>query len=670
MKMESKVLIVGEAKKQMRLAGPLIVANVLLFFLQVISIMVVGHLGELALAGSAMAISFTTVTGFSMLMGMGGALETLCGQAYGAKQYNMLGVQLQKAILVLMTSCIPVAFLWYFTGEILLFLHQDPSISETAGIYARWMLPSLFAYGIVQCEIRFLQAQNIVTPLMLSSGATALLHAASSWALVYKTGLGFKGAALAASVSYWFDALLLASYIKLCPSCKSTWTGFSKDAFHEIVGFIKLAIPSAIMVCLEYWSFEAVVILSGLLPNPKLVTSAMSICVNTSTMLYMITFGLGAAVSTRVSNELGAGNPRGARLAIFIVMVIASIDGLILLVTMTSLRNVWGLAFSKDREVINYVAALMPLIAVAHILDAFQCVLSGIVRGCGWQKTCAFINLGSYYIVGIPISVLLAFKVHLGGKGLWAGIICALFCQVFLLSSLTIRSNWDEEAKKAMERIQSLGPAGTEPKADLRQENELNNGEEEMNKMENHIMGIAWLLMGFQAQLMQFSGQYRTSPNQKKQIVSPPQEQRTACCFKCRANQRVDHPVFLHFLSFFSFSLRSQQPIEMELDLDLRLEIAAAAVAVASASPLEPPKVFSCNFCQRKFFSSQALGGHQNAHKLERSLAKRGRPLTGDLSFPSAASPLPTDAAALGTWELFLNKKVDLPNDMDLSLRL
>ncbi|KAG0500136.1 hypothetical protein HPP92_000208 [Vanilla planifolia] len=447
MKMESKVLIVEEARKQMRLAGPLIVANVLLFFLQVISIMVVGHLGELALAGSAMAISFTTVTGFSMLMGMGGALETLCGQAYGAKQYNMLGVQLQKAILVLMTSCIPVAFLWYFTGEILLFLHQDPSISETAGIYARWMLPSLFAYGIVQCEIRFLQAQNIVTPLMLSSGATALLHAASSWALVYKTGLGFKGAALAASLSYWFDALLLASYIKLCPSCKSTWTGFSKDAFHEIVGFIKLAIPSAIMVCLEYWSFEAVVILSGLLPNPKLVTSAMSICVNTSTMLYMITFGLGAAVSTRVSNELGAGNPRGARLAIFIVMVIASIDGLILLVTMTSLRNVWGLAFSKDREVINYVAALMPLIAVAHILDAFQCVLSGIVRGCGWQKTCAFINLGSYYIVGIPISVLLAFKVHLGGK-----------------------------------------------------------------------------------------------------------EQRTTCCFKCRAHQRVDHPVFLHFLSFFSLS--------------------------------------------------------------------------------------------------------------------
>ncbi|KAK2635319.1 hypothetical protein Ddye_030111 [Dipteronia dyeriana] len=83
---------VDEAKKQIWLAGLLIAVSLLQYCLQVISIMFVGHLGELALSGASMASSFASVTGFSVLLGMGSALETLCGQAYGAKQYHMLGV--------------------------------------------------------------------------------------------------------------------------------------------------------------------------------------------------------------------------------------------------------------------------------------------------------------------------------------------------------------------------------------------------------------------------------------------------------------------------------------------------------------------------------------------------------------------------------------------------
>lgn len=65
--MEKKV-IVGEMSKQLRLAGPLILANVLQFSLQVISIMFVGCFGVLALSGASMATSFTSVTGLSVLV--------------------------------------------------------------------------------------------------------------------------------------------------------------------------------------------------------------------------------------------------------------------------------------------------------------------------------------------------------------------------------------------------------------------------------------------------------------------------------------------------------------------------------------------------------------------------------------------------------------------------
>ena len=101
------------------------------------------------------------------------SLDTLCGQAFGAEQHHMLGVYKQRAMLVLCLASLPVAALWAYTGEILLLFGQDPEIAAGAGSYIRWMIPTLFVYGPLQCHVRFLQTQSIVVPVMLSSGATA-----------------------------------------------------------------------------------------------------------------------------------------------------------------------------------------------------------------------------------------------------------------------------------------------------------------------------------------------------------------------------------------------------------------------------------------------------------------------------------------------------------------
>ncbi|MBA0559306.1 hypothetical protein Golob_016273 [Gossypium lobatum] len=395
---------------------------------------------------------------------MATALDTLCGQSYGAKQYSMLGIHMQRAMLILVIVSIPLAIIWINTTPILLFFGQDYEISMAAGEYACFMVPSLFAYGLLQCLVKFLQTQNIVFPMMICSGITTFLHILICWVMVFKSGLGFRGAALANSISNWFNVLLLVLYVKLSPSCAKTWTGFSKEAFQNIFTFLRLAIPSAIMVCLEMWSFEMMVLLSGLLPNPKLQTSALSICLNTAATVWMIPFGLSGAVSTRVSNELGAGNPEAARLAVNVVIAMAIFEALLVGSILVLIRNILGYAYSNEVEVVKYVAALLPLVATSNLLDSLQCVLSvggdidlydvsGNARGCGWQKIGAYINLGSYYIVGIPCAVLLAFVLNVGGKGLWLGIICALAVQVTSLSIVTIRTNWEQEARKATERV-------------------------------------------------------------------------------------------------------------------------------------------------------------------------------------------------------------------------
>jgi len=183
-------------------------------------------------------------------LGMGSALETLCGQAYGAGpiHHHMLGVFLQRALVVLYGACIPISLLFIYMENILLWLGQDPRISEKAGEYAIYLLPSLYAYALLQPVVKFLQTQSVVFPMMLCSAVTLLLHVGLSYTLVYTLELGYRGAAIATSLSFWLNSIFLVSYVRFSGVCKHTWKGFSMDAFVDLREFLSLAIPSCIMI--------------------------------------------------------------------------------------------------------------------------------------------------------------------------------------------------------------------------------------------------------------------------------------------------------------------------------------------------------------------------------------------------------------------------------------
>ncbi|PSR96719.1 Protein DETOXIFICATION like [Actinidia chinensis var. chinensis] len=95
----------------------------------------------------------------------------------------------------------------------------------------------------------------------------------------------------------------------------------------------------------------------------------------------------------------------------------------------------------------------MPVLAVSNFMDGIQGVLSGAARGCGWQKIGAYVNLGAYYLVGLPSAIILTFVFHFGGKGLWIGIIGGSSLQGLLLLSFTMRTDWELQARKARDRV-------------------------------------------------------------------------------------------------------------------------------------------------------------------------------------------------------------------------
>jgi len=115
-----------------------------------------------------------------------------------------------------MIVSVAVATIWANTRSILIFLAQDPEISEEAGKYVQLSIQSLFAFGLIQCRTGSYKTQNIVFPMVFSSAATTLLHLFVCWVMAFKVG-----AAIANSISYGVNVSLLTLYVKFSPSCES-----------------------------------------------------------------------------------------------------------------------------------------------------------------------------------------------------------------------------------------------------------------------------------------------------------------------------------------------------------------------------------------------------------------------------------------------------------------
>ncbi|XWS11012.1 hypothetical protein CRYUN_Cryun38cG0047200 [Craigia yunnanensis] len=437
-----KVLDIGEAKKQVLFAVPMVLSNVFYFSITMVSVMFAGHLGELELAGSTLANSWATVTGFAFMTGLSGALETLCGQGFGAKMHRMLAIYLQASCIISFIFSVIISILWFYTEPILVLLHQNPEISRTAALYMKYLIPGLFAYGFVQNILRFLQTQSMVIPLVLFSVIPLSIHFGIVYSLVNRTSLGFKGAPLAASISLWISFILLAMYVVFAKKFENTWKGLSLESFHYILRNLKLALPSAAMVCLEFWAFEILVFLAGLMPNSETSTSLIAICVNTENIAYMITYGLSAAASTRVSNELGAGNPNRAKHAMAVTLKLSMLLALAVVLTLAFGHDIWAGFFGDSPSIIKKFAEMTPFLAVSIAIDAIQGVLSAVARGCGWQHLAVWANLGTFYFIGMPIAVVLGFKLKLYVKGLWIGLICGLSCQAGTLMLITLNRKW------------------------------------------------------------------------------------------------------------------------------------------------------------------------------------------------------------------------------------
>nr|XP_023924029.1 protein DETOXIFICATION 29-like [Quercus suber] len=415
-----------------------------------------GQVGTLELA--AFSIENSVIAGFSLgiMLGMGSALETLCGQAFGAGQIDMLGIYMQRSWVILTTTGLFLSLLYFFAAPLLKLLGQTEAISDTAGVFALYMLPQLFAYALNFPMVKFLQSQSKIFVIALIAAVALGLNALFSWLFILKLGWGLVGAAVVLNSSWWFVVIVQLLYI-LSGSCGRAWSGFSLKAFHDLWGFVKLSLASAVMLCLEVWYFMALILFAGYLKNAEVSVDALSICMNILGWTIMEALGMNAAISVRVSNELGASHPRTAKFSLVVAVITSFLIGVIISIILILARNVYPSLFSSDASVETVVKELTPVLAICIIVNNVQPVLSGVAIGAGWQGVVAYVNIACYYVLGIPLGLILGYKLDWGVTGIWYGMMIGTIVQTGVLFIIIYRTNWNKEASIAEDRIRKWG---------------------------------------------------------------------------------------------------------------------------------------------------------------------------------------------------------------------
>jgi MATE family multidrug resistance protein len=436
-----------------KLAAPAIVVYLLNNVTSMATQIFCGHLGNLELAAASLGNNGIQIFAYGLMLGMGSAVETLCGQAYGAHKYEMLGIYLQRSTILLMAAGLPLTLVYVFSEPLLVLLGESATIASAASIFVYGLIPQIFAYAANFPIQKFLQAQSIVAPSAIISAVTLVVHILATWVVVYYLGWGLLGASLVLSFSWWIVVVAQFVYILTSSRCKYTWTGFSMQAFSGLWIFLKLSTASGVMLCLETWYYQILVLIAGLLENPEIALDSLSVCMTISGWVYMISVGFNAAASVRVSNELGAKHPKSAAFSVVIVTLCSLVIAMILAVVVLVLRHVISYVFTGGETVAGAVSELAPYLAVAIILNGVQPVLSGVAVGCGWQTFVAYVNVGCYYVVGIPLGSLLGFYFNLGAKGIWSGMMGGTVIQTIILLWVTFRTNWNKEVEKASDRL-------------------------------------------------------------------------------------------------------------------------------------------------------------------------------------------------------------------------
>jgi multidrug resistance protein, MATE family len=450
--------IAAEIRATLTIAAPLAGANLAQMAMQVINIVMVGHLGAISLAAAGLGASIYG-TLLMICQGVLTAVAPLAAHAFGADDHHAAG-RLAGAGLIL-AGCLaaPVFALLTATPHLLARLGYAPALVIDIGRFLdaiRWGAPAFLGLAV----LRFLLIAAFRARIVMIVPLTAVpLYGGLAWALIFghlgAPALGVVGAGCATATMQWLMLGALAAYLLL--TRRRIPVLLAARFWRDISRIMRLGVPIGAQRGLEVGLFVTIGVMMGVFGAAAL--GAHQLVFNVAGVSFMIPLGLAQAATVRVAFQLGAGAPAAAQRAGFVALSLGALfmagSAVVLWTQPRALAGLYlDLADPANRDLLAIAVHLFMIAAIFQVFDGAQVIAGGALRG--YRDTAVPMLLAAigYWAVGFAGGWLIAFPLGFGAIGLWIGLALGL---AVVAASLTLRLRW--QARAHLAAVPALAPA-------------------------------------------------------------------------------------------------------------------------------------------------------------------------------------------------------------------
>ncbi len=416
-----------ELGEMLRLAWPVVLAQVGIMLMGVVDTAMVGRVSTSAVAAVALGHIYwvnVTIVGLGILM----VLDPVVSQATGAKDHESVARGVQRGALMALALSVPTALL-LIPGEFFLrILRQPADVAPIAATFARISIIGVVPFYLFFAMRQSLQAMAKVKPVVIAIVVSNFVNFALDYTLIYGhfgfPALGTNGSAIATALSRWlmFGLLLYFGWEQL----HGALVPWRAESFKlaPMLKMLRIGVPVGLQSWFEIavWSGGAIALgWFGAVP-----LAAHEIAINLAALSFMFPMGVSASAAAMVGRAIGRrdlpGARRGAMAALALGVAFMAVFTLLYMAMPHALASI----FIADPATAATASSLIFIAGTFQIFDGVQSVATGILRGTGDTRVPMLLHLASFWGIGIPLCLWLAFGAGFGPQGIWWGYLGAL----------------------------------------------------------------------------------------------------------------------------------------------------------------------------------------------------------------------------------------------------